>query len=109
MKRIDILDKQNVTSVVEGTKIVGGVDTGEPCVTVRVVKKENVSEDQKIPSSVEGVVTDVVEDHEIRAYSVEPTNRDSAATYHGDVHEPIYGGISVGTVTHGIFGGTGTY
>ena len=54
----------NVLNVSAGTKIVGGKDTGKPCITIYVSKKVdarmlNLSE--MAPLTVEGVATDVVE------------------------------------------------
>lgn len=59
-----ILDKPNVIMVCAGTKIVDGVDTGEPCIVVGVRKKESeeaLSAEEMIPAEVDGAITDVIE------------------------------------------------
>ena len=60
MKPEDILNKPNVISVETGTKIVGGVDTGEVCHKVTVVEKKDVPDQDRVPSDIDGVKTDVV-------------------------------------------------
>lgn len=47
-----------------GTKWVGGVDTGRPCITVFVSKKipkSYLSSDELLPSEVDGIPVDVIE------------------------------------------------
>ena len=54
----------NVLNVSIGTKIVDGVDTGEPCIVVYVSRKlraELLELGELVPSEVDGVCTDVVE------------------------------------------------
>lgn len=54
----------NVLNVTAGTKIVGGKDTGEPCIVVYVARKVEprmLSAGEMVPLTVEGVPTDVVE------------------------------------------------
>ena len=51
-----------VTGVAMGSKVTRGRDTGERAVVVFVRKKrQDVPDAERIPSSVDGIVTDVVE------------------------------------------------
>jgi len=60
----ELRERANVINVGVGTKIVGGKDTGKPCITVFVRKKiprSYLARKALIPGEVEGVPTDVVE------------------------------------------------
>lgn len=53
---------RNVLNVAKGTKWVKGEDTGEPCIVFYVRKKtKRIPPEHFIPSSIEGVKTDVIE------------------------------------------------
>lgn len=61
---IELLAKSLVIGVGVGLKIVNGQYTGVPCIRVYVTHKivdERVEEENKIPESIEGVKTDVIE------------------------------------------------
>lgn len=108
MKPEDILNKPNVISVQLGTKVTGGVDTGETCHKVTVAEKKDVPEEDKIPSEIDGVKTDVVKGDLIFAHAIEPTNTTGlAATNHGDKFDMLKGGISIGRLEE-PGAGTGT-
>jgi hypothetical protein len=58
-----LLARKNVHGTARGTKIVGGVDTGIPCLTVFVEQKEYASAlaaSDVVPSVVAGLPTDVI-------------------------------------------------
>ena len=72
MKVDEVLEKRfkelrglpNVLNVAAGTKIVGGKDTGKPCIVVYVAEKlepRMLTAGQSVPLTLEGVPTDVVE------------------------------------------------
>ena len=72
MKVDEVLEKRfkelrglpNVLNVAAGTKIVGGEDTGKPCITLfvsRKVEARTLNLGEMAPLTVEGVPTDVVE------------------------------------------------
>ena len=82
------LRKQNVTCYYEGTKKVGGVDTGEPCIVVGVAMKlppAQLSPENMIPATCDGMVTDVIQMGQFKAL-LENT----------DEHRPMVGGVSLG-------------
>jgi hypothetical protein len=93
------LRKQNVTCYFEGTKKVGGVDTGEPCIVVGVVQKLPLNQlppDHIIPSSLDGLVTDVIQ-----------TGQFKALLDNKDEHRPMVGGISLGMKDDEYYGTLG--
>ena len=72
MKVDEVLEKRfkelrelpNVLNVAAGTKIVGGRDTGKPCIVLYVSRKveaRTLNLGEMVPLTVEGVQTDVVE------------------------------------------------
>lgn len=84
----ELLKKQNVVSVGKGTKIVKGVDTGEPAIVVGVRRKVAVHQlhlKDVVPLSIKGVKTDVVEVGELKLLQ-DPTEK----------FRPCPGGVSVG-------------
>ena len=94
----NLLKKKNVVGVGYGHKHTAGVDTGEPCVCVLVEKKVDISQLRKsalVPTTVDGIRTDVIEVGKIIALP--------ATT---DKHRPAPGGISIGhkDITAGTFG-----
>jgi len=87
MRREDIIKKKNVVLVIEGHKVVGGVDTGREAIVVYVTKKERLSALTKkdiIPVRIEGIESDVQETPEIRALA------------RTDRYRPMPGGVSGG-------------
>ncbi len=79
----DLLQRPGVTGVDVGYKYVGGQKTDEIVIRVHVAEKKDVSSDEKIPDSVHGVKTDVLENRFVPASDT-------------DSHDPILGGISIG-------------
>ena len=68
----------NVVGVSEGTRIRGGMPTGERCVVVyveRKVPRDKLSPDEVLPSEVDGVPVDVVEVGPIEPLSASPKTR----------------------------------
>ncbi len=101
-----LLRKANVVGLAIGKKVVGGVETEEPCVVVLVRKKLPEAELRPgdiVPRRVDDVKTDVVETGEIRALgmSVVKPEQESTARW-----RPAPGGVSIGhyRVTAGTLG-----
>lgn len=96
----DIFKRRNVVACGLGYKISEGKPTGELSLIVSVTKKvpvEQLSSQDLIPKSVEGLLTDVVETGRIRALMAEdPRSR----------RRPAQPGISIGhyDITAGTFG-----
>ncbi|MDJ0863151.1 MAG: hypothetical protein QNJ82_13050 [Gammaproteobacteria bacterium] len=57
----ELLSRPGVTGVDIGTKVVGGTNTGVPCIVVYVEEKRDISDEEAIPRDIQGVQTDVVE------------------------------------------------
>lgn len=75
------MNRDDILNVQVSTKIVDGVDTGEPSITFYVPKKKPNSKLKKairIPKEINGIKTDVVElatdDYELGATSVSKLN-----------------------------------
>jgi hypothetical protein len=93
----EFIHKKNVTIAFGGTKIVGGVDTGEPCVVVGVVRKERkdrIGRKDAIPASVGGLRTDVIEFPRMYSRSTCTGESGLACFPHDQKYRPIIGGIS---------------
>jgi len=58
----DLMKLPNVTGVFTGTKVTGGVDTGQIAIVVTVSEKKDVPARSRIPEEVNGVPTDVIEE-----------------------------------------------
>lgn len=68
----DLFNYPNVVGVGVGTKIANEVDTGKPCLTVLVKKKESreqLNEDELIPRELNETATDVVESGDLHTGS----------------------------------------
>lgn len=96
--KTDLMSYPNVVGVGVSLKRVGGSVTEDECVCVFVKKKvplEFLSEEDVIPTTIEGVLTDVIESGAFKALQ-ERTDR----------IRPVVGGISVGhpNVTAGTLG-----
>src|SRR5436309_2922941 len=81
----DLLKRPGVTGVDVGYRYVGGKKTDEIVVRVHVAEKKDVPPDQKIPETINGVKTDVLQ------------NRFELAI-DKDLYDPLLGGISIGSV-----------
>jgi len=92
-----LLGKRHVVGVGVGKKVVGGKETGEPSVVVFVDKKVPNSElprKDRVPETVGGVKTDVIETGEIRALGAslaDPISRTARI-------RPAPGGVSIGHI-----------
>ena len=94
----ELLKKEWVVEVKEGTKIRGGVDTGEHAIVVGVIAKKPSSalnEEDIVPAYIGKIQTDVIEVGEIFLLGVRT-----------DKHRPAPGGVSIGhkDITAGTFG-----
>lgn len=104
----EFLSKKNVTIVKRGTKVVRGVDTGQPCLIIGVSKKlskDQLKSEDLIPQITDdGQVTDVVIQKPLKAlnqcYDPDP---DDGCPDHTDKWRPMVGGISIGR-SYGITG-----
>ena len=66
----ELMNKDGVTGVAVGNKVIGGKKTEELSIVVYVIEKKPVSElkeEDVIPREIEGVRTDVVESGALRA------------------------------------------
>ncbi|WP_370614377.1 hypothetical protein [Mumia sp. Pv 4-285] len=91
----ELLSRPGVTGVDIGYKYVDGERTDEIVIRVYVAEKKDVSEDDQIPPTIEGIPTDVIEG--------EDKPLADAGSYN-----PLKGGISVGPyrVVDGFWAGT---
>lgn len=91
----DLLKRAGVTGLDIGRKIVKGKKTDEIAIRVFVKKKKDVAEKDRIPASIGGVKTDVIERSFVlhpRAVSlVEVERKADTGTY-----DPLVGGIGIG-------------
>ena len=79
----DLLNRPGVIGVDVGYRYVGGVKTDEIVIRVHVAEKKDVSPDQKIPETINGVKTDVLQNR------VAPVSDDS-------YYSSVTGGIGIG-------------
>ena len=97
-----LLKKPNVVGVGVGRKISRGMTTDELSVKVYVEKKKvlsRLSEEDKIPETIEGVKTDVVEVGKIRFQGRRDRNRPTqGGDSIGSCHSLAYGYIMAGTL-----------
>lgn len=101
----DLLARENVVGVAVGHKVVRGQETDEKCIVVFVEYKRSLEELRKrdrVPLSVEGVRTDVVETGRFTALALAPTLGLSRTTR----IRPAPGGVSIAhfRVTAGTLG-----
>ena len=91
----ELLARPGVTGVDIGFKEVGGKPTGTLAIRVLVAEKKAVPKTQLIPSTIEGIPTDVIERkfelHQLKVAVTEITPQADTVTY-----DPLKGGISVG-------------
>jgi hypothetical protein len=86
----DLLDRANVVATGVGYKLTGGASTGTLSIVCSVTRKEPLTAlaaPDRIPTTIGGVTTDVVETGVLRAFQ-SPTER----------HRPAPGGVSIGHV-----------
>jgi hypothetical protein len=105
----EFLSKKNVVLVKKGTKIIGGKDTGQPCLIIGVAKKVSKSQlksEDLIPQITDdGQVTDIVIQKPFKAlnqcYNPDPND---GCPLHTDKIRPMIGGISIGRANQSITG-----
>src|SRR3712207_6781333 len=91
----DILQREGVTGVGVGYKYVGGQRTDEIAVQVFVKEKRDVPEEERIPTTIRGIKTDVIQrtfapfQRSMKLADVRP--QADTTTY-----DPLRGGISIG-------------
>lgn len=97
-KEIDrLMSFDNVIAVGSGFKTVQGITTKKKSIICSVVKKipeDELTEDQLIPRTVDGMATDILETGVIKALALT------------DKHRPAFGGVSIGhkDITAGTLG-----
>jgi len=101
----ELLDRANVVGVAVGRKMVRGLETDETCIVVYVDHKEDeveLSRRDRVPKTLDGVRTDVVETGRFRALELLET----VAVDHTRRMRPAPGGVSVAhaKVTAGTLG-----
>jgi hypothetical protein len=101
----ELLDRANVVGVAVGHKVVRGRETDETCIVVYVDHKEEesrLSRWDRVPKSLDGVRTDVVETGRFRALEL----LESVAVDHMRRMRPAPGGVSIAhpKVTAGTLG-----
>jgi len=97
---VDLLKRPGVVAVGRGRKVVRGDDTGDPAITVSVVKKKPISQlraAEILPQEIDGIRADVIEVGVLRAQS-----EDLGAQY----TNPVTPGMSCGhyAITAGTIG-----
>ncbi|MEK5504675.1 hypothetical protein MKX46_02585 [Paenibacillus sp. FSL P4-0113] len=91
--------KRNVNAVDVGLKYVDGKMTDQMAIRAYVDQKANVPPQDAIPSSVEGIPTDVIEKREkFVLQSLEATAEEdaSATAAAGQIQSPLSGGMAIG-------------
>ncbi len=104
----DLLKRPGVTAVDVGYKYVGGQKTDQIAIRVHVAEKKNVSPDQKIPETIDGVKTDVLQNQFV-LQAVTMPETDIQPQLDAQFYDPLQGGISIGpcrAVNGFIFAGT---
>lgn len=104
----DLLKRPGVTGVDIGRKYVRGEKTDELAIRVYVEKKGDVAEKDKVPETIEGVRTDVIQ----RKFVLQPLRvrvADLELEKDTGMYDPLQGGISIGpcrTVGGFVYSGT---
>lgn len=91
----EYLARPGVTGIDVGYKVVGGVQTDEVAIRVHVEKKKaSVPKAQRVPASIDGVVTDVLE----RTYELQVVRTPLSVSAQADTthYATLQGGISIG-------------
>lgn len=101
-----LLKLKGVVGVGAGTKHIGGIDTGEPCVTVLVREKlppEKLDADQVVPQLLpDSTKTDVVEVGDVR---ILPLAVEAVTEVENRLrHRPVVGGVSISPGNFPIIG-----
>jgi hypothetical protein len=104
----NLLNRPGVTGVAVGYKYVGGNKTDEQTIIIYVEEKKDVPENERIPKTIKGVKTDVIE----RKFVPHPRGiplADFQPRADTGNYDPLRGGISIGpcrVVGNCIFVGT---
>ncbi len=91
----EFLARPGVTGIDVGYKVVGGVQTDEVAIRVHVEKKKaSVPKAQRVPASIDGAVTDVLE----RTYELQVVRTPLTVSVQADTthYATLQGGISIG-------------
>lgn len=92
----ELLKRQGVTGVDIGYKYVNGKKTDEIAIRVLVEeKKKDISKDEKIPETVDGIKTDVIQRKLVLHSKKIPVAEFSPQADNGK-YDPLRGGISIG-------------
>jgi hypothetical protein len=93
-RRKELLEYPYVVGVGIGPKIVAGERTDQLAIIAFVEDKRDVPDDDRIPETIDGVLTDVQESGEFTTDDVDSPFDGSPAR--NDRHRPFVGGVSVG-------------
>ncbi len=91
----ELLARSGVTGVEIGYKIVGGQKTRELAIRVLVEEKKDVSGEEAIPKTIDGVKTDVIERQYVLHPLLVPLEEYQLMADTG-TYDPLVGGISIG-------------
>ena len=94
-KEDDLLSRPGVTGVDIGPKIVKGKETDETSIRVYVEKKKDVPAKEKIPATINGIKTDVIERRFVLHQRAVPVMELTPKADTG-LYDPLVGGISIG-------------
>ena len=104
------LKRKGVTGVDVGPKIVGGEKTDEIAIRVYVAKKrKNVAAKEKIPATINGVKTDVIQRTFVLHQRAKAAVADIVPQKDTGTYDPLVGGISIGpcrNIDGFVFSGT---
>lgn len=104
----ELLKRPGVTGVDVGYKYVDGKKTDEIALRVHVAEKKDVPPDQKIPETINGVRTDVLQNKFV-LHPVSMLEQDIRPEVDSNTYDPLQGGISIGpcrAVNGSVFAGT---
>jgi len=98
MPREIFATKPNFVAAFAGTKITGGIDTGEPCLVIGVHQKigaAELAEEDQMPSVLpDGVITDIIEMPKFEAFPTCTDGSGDGCPPHDEKHRPLQGGTS---------------
>ena len=91
----DLLSRPGVTGVDVGYKYVGGQKTDQIAIRVHVAEKKDVPPDQAIPDTIDGVITDVLQNTFVPQVLAVP-EAELPPQVDPKTYNPLEGGISIG-------------
>jgi len=92
----DLLKLPNVTGVFTGTKVTDGVDTGRIAIVVTVSEKKDVPARSRVPTEINGVPTDVIEETIVPMVAGAVRLEDIELLVDATNYATLEGGMSIG-------------